>query len=632
MEQYWAAKEDKTELISEIRNKKDSYHKFLTNSGILEELRKSYSLFYGNSAIIELESGPTIMSVNHYGSLTRSLHTLVTQNRPSFEARAVNSDYKSQSTTILANGLLDYYLREKRLEVNLKEACLMSLYLREGWIVCEWEANGGEEYGINPENGQPVFEGDVKFSTRSILDIVRPTTGPQDWHIVRSLENRFNLIAQYPELEDKISSNNSTLSEMRKWSLSYIADTEKDGDNVEVLTLYHSKTPAMPEGRLVKVCGESILLDGPLPYRKPYIFCIKSMESFQTNFGHSPMMDIMPLQEALDTCMSIALSNINSFGVASLISEKGSLNITNLKTGLLHIEHNKGAQPPSTLNLLQIPNEIFNFSEMLMKSQETISNVNSVSRGNPTGDMSGTAMALVAQQTLVFASGLQASYNSLIENVGSALIEMLQTYAVVPRIAQIAGKSKKSYMQEFKGDDLNGVSRIIVDEANSFTKTTAGKVDLADKLLQSGLIKTGEEYIQVQSTGNLDPLIEHEQSQLMLIRSENEMLRDGKPVMAIMIDDDSLHVLEHSTVLADPEIRQNPQILQVALEHIQQHINQAKTKDPTVSMMLKQNSLSQPMQAPQPQGQNQPQDLQTAQTPEQPNIAGTNQQFNPQGA
>lgn len=634
---YWAASSI-NEIANHIINKKDEYYKFLESSGILEELRRSYSLFYGNSAIDQLEDGKTVMSVNHYASLIRSLHVLVTQNRPAFDARSVNSDYRSQATTTLANGLLDYYMREKRLEEHLKNACQLALYLREGWITAEWNTQSGEIYGVNPESNTPVFEGDVEFNTYSILDIIRPSSNPKhNWFIIRKQKNKYDLAAQFPELQDEIMGNLSSIEERKKWSLSYIADTEKDSDDVEVLCFYHAKTPALPQGRYAEVVGNTVIIDGPLPYKKPYIFAIKAMDAFQTAFGHSPAMDLMPLQTALDSCFSVVLSNVDKFGLGTLVSEEGSLKSEQLQAGLINIVHKKGSQPPQVLNLLQTPPEIFNFANMLVQNQETISGVNAVSRGNVPHQMSGAAMALIAQQTLVFSSGIQQSYNSLIENVGTSLIELLQTYAVSPRIAFIPGKTKKALMKEFKGQDLQGITRIIVESSNAFTETTAGKVEVANNLLNSGKITTAEQYITVVRTGQLESLVEHDQATLLLIKQENELLSEGKPVYAVITDNDRLHILEHSTVFADPDVRQDPRILQNAFAHIQEHINNAKTKDPMLSTMLGQQPLAQPPPTPPQDGQVNPQnigevpplDMQSAPLPNLPTNPLTGQKFDP---
>ena len=182
-------------------------------------------------------------------------------------------------------------------------------------------------------------------------------------------------------------------------------------------------------------------------------------------------------------------------------------------------------------------------------------------------------------------------------------------------VAQIAGKTKKSYLKQFKSDDLKGISKVVVDSANAFTKTTAGKVEVANNLLNSGLIKTPEQYLQVVSTGTLEPMVEHDQSELMLIRQENEMLSEGQQVQALITDNHGLHVLEHSTVASDPLVRQDPNILGPLLAHIDEHIQLDATRPPQLSLMLKQQPAP-PPQPMAPPGEPPPQDMFNAQVPE----------------
>jgi hypothetical protein len=206
-------------------------------------------------------------------------------------------------------------------------------------------------------------------------------------------------------------------------------------------------------------------------------------------------------------------------------------------------------------------------------------------------------MALLQQQAVQSTSAVQSSYTMALENVGTALIELLQTFAVVPQIAMIAGKSKRSMMREFTNKDLQGIGRVFINRANPLTKTGAGRLEIANNLLQiPGMIKTPEQYLGVLTTGNLEALYQHDNSQRMLMITENEMLMDGKAQMAVLTDDHAMHVLEHSCVLNSPEARENPQVVQATLGHIQQHLDIAKTMDPVTAAMLKQASFFQ--QAP----------------------------------
>jgi hypothetical protein len=531
-DQYWASLPT-TEIADELEARNEEYKEFLKKSGILSELRKSYRLFYGSSAIQESEDGQTEMSVNHYASLIRSIHTSVTNQRPAFQAMAVNTDYESQADTQLASGLIDYYMREKRLEDNFKEAAELALYLREGWVSASWDVSGGEIYGVNPETGEPIYEGDVEFKTHSILDVARDTrnTQKQNWYILNEEANKWDLVAQYPELKDRILAIKCDDEYDDSINLTYkLNSSTTEDDQVILKTFYHERTPALPEGRMVTFLdGNTVLFDGPLPYRRVYLFKISGSKAFKTAFGHSQAHDLMPLQDALDMEFSTILTNHNAFGVQNIMSPKGSgVSVKQLETGLNLIEYDPKVGPPSPLNLAQTPSEIFNFATMLIQNQETISGQNAVSRGNIPHQMSGTAMALVANQAIQFQSGVQSSYNALAESVGSALIELLQTYAQTPRVALITGKSKRSLLREFTNKNLKGINRVHVDVANSLSKTAAGKVEMANNMLNSGLINTPEQYLSVITTGNLEPLYEHDMAQINLMRQENEDLAEGK--------------------------------------------------------------------------------------------------------
>ena len=90
---------------------------------------------------------------------------MTTSQRPAFEAKAINDDYKSQTQCILAQGLLDYYMREKRLEKHLKRAVETSLWAGEGYISLEWDASEGREYGA--DDGEIIKDGDIVIKTFS---------------------------------------------------------------------------------------------------------------------------------------------------------------------------------------------------------------------------------------------------------------------------------------------------------------------------------------------------------------------------------------------------------------------------------------------------------------------------------
>jgi len=148
---------------------------------------------------------------------------------------------------------------------------------------------------------------------------------------------------------------------------------------------------------------------------------------------------------------------------------------------------------------------------------------------------------------------------------------MLKAFAKAPRFASIVGKYKSSYIKKFVGADLELVDRVTVESQSALATTTAGKTELATNLLQNGLIERPDQYLMVMETGRLDALTEGKEAKLLLIRRENEMLAEGQKVLAVSTDQHDLHISEHTSVLANPETRGQPHIVQAALAHIQEH-------------------------------------------------------------
>jgi hypothetical protein len=600
--QYFAVKTTE-EIGKELMGKIESYNEHLATSGIITELRKSYSTYYGDSSIHDagVQGELKAMRVNNYSNLIKHILNMVTVNRPAWEPRAANSDFKSQSQTTLAQGLLDYYMREKRLERYLKQSTENALFLREGWISCTWDVSSGEIYGVT-DTQIPIYEGDVKYQVHLLTDIIRDFTldnDDLDWVIVRDYKNKFDLIQKHPEHKSKIESISINPGE----ELQYKIKTElhrEDSDKIPIYTFYHRKSESLPNGRMIEFLGsDCILFEGALPYRKIPVYRIAAAQKVASPFGHSPAFDLLPLQEALDTSFSTILTNQSAFGVQNIMAPKGSgLSVTQISGGMNLIEYDKLSGPPQSLNLTQTPPEIFNFIGILNQYCESISGVNAVARGNASPSLSGAAMALLQSTSLQFSSGLQQSYTALLEDIGTATIHLLTDFATVPRVAHLSGKQNKTLIKQFKGSDLEKISRVTVDSANALTKSTAGRVEIANQLLQAGLVKRPEQYIMVLQTGQLEPMLESETSQLLRIKEENELLAEGHTPNALISDPHEAEIREHLSVLDSPSVRENPEVVQAVLAHVQAHIDLAKSMPPELMQILGRTPLPQ-SQAPQ---------------------------------
>jgi hypothetical protein len=637
---YFAAK-DAEDTAGVLMEKVQAWNNSLLANGWMNKLRDSWLAYYGayftnaqgNAHRITFagEQGEIAqVAVNHLRNLAQHMLNMTTANRPALEARAANTDYKSLAQVNLANGLLDYYMREKRLERYIRSAVESAIVLSAGYVCMEWDANAGKLVDEDEETGLKLYEGDIKFSNLSPFDIMfdlsKEDSG-HDWIVTRGFKNKYDLAAKYPEFADKIVQL-STKDEIMK--LSMRAFTQMQTDDIPIYTLYHNKTDSMPDGRqLVFLDDQLILIDQPLPYRKIPVYRITPNEIMGTPFGYASVFDILPLQEVSNTLYTQIFSNQNALGMQNLFVEQGAnLNFTNLAGGLNIIE---GAKKPEPLNLLNTSPETFQFLQLIEKSMETISGINAVMRGNPEPNMrSANAMALVQSLAIQFMSGLQQQYVALLEDVGTGLIEILQDYANTERVASIVGKSSRTYLKEFKGADLSEIKRVVVDVANPLARTTAGRIEMAEQLMQMKAEDfTIEQYLQVINTGQLRVMTDDNTREQLLIQEENERLMVGENVRALVIDEHLQHIKAHRAVLNDPDFRkpEYEDVQRVVLNHIQEHIDFLRQTDPAFLNILGQQSLppapgeGAPTQEPGPTAPENSAAPELAQAPQQPNPA-----------
>jgi hypothetical protein len=182
-------------------------------------------------------------------------------------------------------------------------------------------------------------------------------------------------------------------------------------------------------------------------------------------------------------------------------------------------------------------------------------------------------MAFLQAQALVFNSPIQQAYISFLERSATGLFNMLKSFANTKRMITIAGQSKQPYMSEFSGADLENISRVIVSAGNPATRSEAGKLQVAQDLMAKGLIKDVNQYFEVLTTGQIDPMTEGPEAENMLIVKENEQLRRGLPQVAAPWDNHANHIPQHFVIMMDPGIRQKKDdpIMAATMQHVMSH-------------------------------------------------------------
>ena len=599
---YWAA-EPPTEICKAIISRAiDPYYQWIRDTGRLAFWRRIHrqryaGLFDAGLLGTEGESDELVsMNVNDFGNLVQHTVSMTTSTRPAFEPRATNSDHRSQVQTILAGGILDYVLKEKKLERIGREALTNSLLFAGGYAVAGWDAAAGTDYGVEdaPDGTQQVVKsGDLTFWCADPLgvvsDVTKQRSDAHQYRCIRKPKNRFDLAAKYPTLREKILAVPSKYSSADVATRPIFAPLDKyESDDVWMWEFYHEKSNALENGRLVIFLEPDVLLfDGPLPFRKVPVFelCPEPLPGMP--HGYSPLWDLLSLQEASNALFTTIASNQAAFGVQNVAVPRGANIDVQAFGGLKVIEYDGKFGKPEPLNLTQTAPETFTFLQMVRQANETLSGINSVRRGDPAASLgknaSGAAMALLDAKAIEFSSGIQGAWVEFLSDIATAVLWIYRDYAKTPQVALIAGKANRSLMREFTGDDLDLIDRVTVDLGNPVSRTTAGRLQIAQDLLANGFIKSGQEYIMVLQTGKLEPLTEGATKQLLTIREENEAMAEGNtPVMAIIGQNHPLHISEHLDAIGSPSSQSDPGAVGRVLAHVEEHAMLWRTADPLI--------------------------------------------------
>lgn len=401
----------------------------------------------------------------------------------------------------------------------------------------------------------------------------------------------------------------SIAPETKRHRLGHVIN-EINNDLIPLYTFHHKKTAALPNGRTTLFLdSDTCLFDGALPYKRVPVDRVSADDQIDSAFAYSISMDLLPIQKVYNALCSAVCTNQAAFGVQNiLIPREAAISLSQLTEGLNAIYYDplvtNGAKPEA-LNLLMNKAEVFQWIEYLEKKMAQISGVNDTIQGQPEANLkSGTALAFVASQALTFISPLSRSYHNLISDTWTGILDILKEYATTPRMILISGIANKAEAKQFSNTDLAPIDRIIVEDGNPLTQTLAGRIQVAQDLVQAGLA-TKEEYLNVLLTGQLEPVYQYDNAQVMRIKEENETLQKGQPVKAMSSDNHPLDIREHLVLLNSPEVRNDPDpnnpIKLAVTQHILEHLNMWSSADPRLLMALGiQPAPPPPMMAPPP--------------------------------
>lgn len=575
----------------------EAYYNEMRRTGRLALYRNSFMNFYAGwiyraSMFKSGEEGELTRSfVNHHRNLLLHIKNQTTQNKVAFKSQVLNSSSAAAKTVELANGLAEYYCEDEDYGVDTKskQAVEDCLVFAESSIVGLWSRFRGRPVVQDPTTGFIYRDGDMEYFNVTPMDqIINTCHQDRDavqGRIIRRWVNKYDWAARYPKFADQVKRLSDTES---SYGTKLVTLIRHDNETIPVFYCFHPATSAVPHGRMTIMADPTCVFeDGPLDQGEGrpgydhvpvYDMIVNTMAG--SPFGYTVGFDLIPNQQLYNEVYSALATNNINFATQCVMGPKGgNLHYQSLASGMAYIEWDPKIGPnakPEPLNLLSSKPESYQFLDRIQKNMEIIAGIDSLSRGQPDVNVtSGQYAALVTTQSVIFNSGIQKAYARMLKQLMTGTIRTVRKNMIGTKIATIVGPSMEPVAKEFSSEELSSIRSVNTDLTNPMLQTPAGKMNMADALMKTGLIKDPQAYLEVYTEGDLPSLYNAQESQLKLIKQENEALMKGTEFGCAVTDMHVSHILQHRAMIDTMEARLNPNLPYVVatLKHIQDHLN-----------------------------------------------------------
>jgi hypothetical protein len=599
---YWASKKG-SELAESAFDKVNRNFARTAADPYYTVVTKLYARYYGlgdeansvDMSFIGPEGQQVKVYLNLFRFLVQQVVSLVAGSRLGYTAVPVNTDIQSKEASIVATHMLRNAVRQERMGRVLREATEYAVAFIEGFVRVWWDPNAGEsvkDAAVDPATGEVVSSTTTKGANSvkaySLLDVYRadfdPNTHDPNWIIFRDWVNRYDVIAQRPELREEIMNiSNKPTNDFRLFQPFY----SDDQDIIPQYTLYHKRSPSVPEG-LEFVFWSATAYDPPSPlsYRKMPYARITPADVLRTQRGYSPAIDVMAIGDVLTSMVSTVISNQARYGLPLIQSKRGNgVDVRTITDGSALLEYN--IEPIQGVDLPQSSPEAYQMIEMLRDWMIMLMGHNATSLGQieSSSRLSTASMSILEQKAMQAISGLQDTYLAAAEDVGELYIDSFRNHATEERTVRLVGRNNRSYVKAFAGSYFDGVDSIVVELGDLNGATPTQRLNKAQMLLQAGQI-TPAQFFEVERTGSLDTVIQTASDPQITMEEENELIAQGINPPVLFTDNHVEHILSVASLLASPSDRGNPQRMQAASQHVAEHLTQLRTMDPDLRAIL----------------------------------------------
>ncbi len=541
---------------------------------------------------------------NHIAPIIDIRLSKLAKIKPKMQVLPATNEEEDLYTAKVGKKILDSVSNKMNLSAKINQATKWSEICGTSFYKISWNSNLGQVVALE-EDGKKIKTGDVDISVCSPFEIYPDSATHESLQECQSLIHaRAYTVDEIKQtygvdVEGKdinVYSLDGTSVSLGGLGYSGLAtkliETTRKNSAI-VLEKYVKPCEKFPDGRLIIVAGDKLVYDGELPYlngidgKREFPFVRQICNEEVGNFwGVSMISRLIPIQRAYNAVKNRKHEYINRLTLGVLAVEDGSVDIDNLEEeGLAPgkiLVYRQGSSAPKFLGGENVPSDFEKEEEKLLKEFNSLSGTSEIgSMESVSASLSGVALELLIDENETRLKFTTDSMKSAIKTMAKHILRLYKQFATFPRLIKIVGDDGTLDVFYFKGNDISS-DDVQFDTDNETNDTLSQRRTMIFTLLDKGLLADEDGKISNSmkakimeniSFGVLDNSVDLRDLHIKNADIENSKLNSGKDVEVKEIDNDELHINQHTAymlkVLYGGEY--DKKIEKLFLKHIQKH-------------------------------------------------------------
>ncbi|MEE8375509.1 MAG: hypothetical protein V3S26_04230 [Acidimicrobiia bacterium] len=508
-------------------------------------------------------------TINRMWPNSRVMIAKLTQREMPFEVNPDAADDATVKGARLAENVLSSTARDHDWEI-LREMNSWSV-LKGGTAAMSisWDADAGHTSAYAADSGEELKGGDTVEKAHSLPQfVVEP--GVKDgekaryWIDVDALPPEM-VQAQYgleePPSADITAGASPLMRELI--STSTVAQSTGGGrqpDLTLVLTYWERPNTLAPEGRWSVVVGNEIVqghdpdngkeAHWPFPWTDRLNLVIMRETMMEEEWtGRTIMTAARPIQVMLNAAWSSIIEHMKLAGNARLVVPQSSVDIlediTDLPGDIIIIPD--GAQQPNYVQPAQLPGWIIDLPLNLAVQLDDEMGVHDISRGNAPANLeSGFALSILAEQDSTPVGRISKEIARAFSRLATMALMLFEQNVIETREATVMEQGQIPMRTRWTGKDLHGQVHAIVPLESIIPKSKVEARQLANDMVEMGMITTMAEFLSVAEITNSGDILEKMDPDLYKAELENSDMAAGRIVVSASFDNHEIHMKSHN--------------------------------------------------------------------------------------